>query len=58
MPSGKNNNVVRNKPLKLNAPSEKQHVPSTSATAVCMNKKKPSGESVKTKPHILRSAKR
>jgi hypothetical protein len=57
-PSGKNNNIVRNKPLKPNVLYKKPHEPSMNATAVCVNKKRPSDESDKRKPPNKRSAKR
>jgi hypothetical protein len=55
---GKNNNTVRNKHLALNVLYAKQLAPSTSATAESVNKKKPSNESDKRKPHFLRSTKK
>jgi hypothetical protein len=55
---GKNNNVARNKHSKLNVLSKKQLAPSTSATVECVNKKRPSDESDKRKPRVLRSAKK
>ena len=57
-PYTKNDNVVRSKHLKLNVPYVKQLVPSTSATAGCVNKKRPFDESDKMKPHVLKSAKK
>jgi hypothetical protein len=57
-PFTKNDNTARNKPLKPNVLYKKPHEPSMNATAVCANKKRPSDESDKMKPHTLRNAKK